>query len=325
MAALVSSEDGEAMLAGHRREITAMFCDLRNFTSFSEAAEPEEVLGFLRAYHAAMGPLIVEHEGTLEHFAGDGFMTFFNDPVLQPDHAARAVGLAVAMRERFAELASDWRKRGHVLEIGIGIATGYATLGRIGFEGRYDYGAIGQAIILAARLSGEAGPAEILIAPADLCRGRGRDRGGGRGRATVEGLQPAGRGVRRVRHGDRRGGHMTLPTFDQAAFDHLLEITGNDLEFVDELIDTYLADASVQLEAMQAAASSGDAAALVRPAHSLKSSSANVGAMALADICRALEAAARTGDVPDARERVADCDRAFADARAALLAARAAR
>ena len=122
-----------------------MFCDLRNFTSFSETAEPEEVLGFLRAYHAAMGQLIVEHEGTLEHFAGDGFMTFFNDPVLQPDHAVRAVGLAVAMRERFAELASDWRKRGHVLEIGIGIATGYATLGRIGFEGRYDYGAIGQA------------------------------------------------------------------------------------------------------------------------------------------------------------------------------------
>jgi len=118
---------------------------------------------------------------------------------------------------------------------------------------------------------------------------------------------------------------MTLPTFDQAAFDHLLEITGNDLEFVDELIDTYLADASLQLEAMQAAAASGDAAALVRPAHSLKSSSANVGAMALADICRALEAAARTGDVPDAQGRVADCDRALADARAALLAARAAR
>ena len=165
VAALVSSEDGEAMLAGHRREITAMFCDLRNFTSFSETAEPEEVLGFLRAYHAAMGQLIVEHEATLEHFAGDGFMTFFNDPVLQPDHAARAVGLAVAMRERFTALADDWRKRGHVLEIGVGIATGYATLGRIGFEGRYDYGAIGHAVILAARLSGEAGPAEILIAP----------------------------------------------------------------------------------------------------------------------------------------------------------------
>ena len=152
------------MLAGHRREITAMFCDLRNFTAFSETAEPEEVLGFLRAYHAAMGQLIVEHEGTLEHFAGDGFMTFFNDPLLQPDHAARAARMAVAMRTRFAELSADWRKRGYVLEIGIGIATGYATLGRIGFEGRYDYGAIGNAIILASRLSGEAGPGEILIA-----------------------------------------------------------------------------------------------------------------------------------------------------------------
>lgn len=163
VAALVSNADGEAMLAGHRREITAMFCDLRNFTVFSDTAEPEEVLGFLRAYHALMGSLIVEHEGTLEHFAGDGFMTFFNDPVLQPDHAARAIGLAVAMRERFTGLSADWRRRGHVLELGIGIATGYATLGRIGFEGRYDYGAIGNAIILASRLSGEAAPGEILV------------------------------------------------------------------------------------------------------------------------------------------------------------------
>jgi adenylate cyclase len=164
VASLVSSADGEAMLAGHRREITAMFCDLRNFTSFSETAEPEEVLGFLRAYHAAMGALVVEFEGTLEHFAGDGFMTFFNDPVLQPDHAARAISMAVAMRDRFAGLSTDWRRRGYVLELGIGIATGYATLGRIGFEGRYDYGAIGNAIILASRLSGEAAPGEILVA-----------------------------------------------------------------------------------------------------------------------------------------------------------------
>jgi len=142
-----------------------MFCDLRNFTGFSEQAAPEEVLGFLRAYHAAMGELIVTHEGTLEHFAGDGFMTFFNDPALQDDHAVRAVRLAIAMRERFVALADEWRRRGHVLEIGIGIATGYATLGRIGFEGRYDYGAVGNVIIHAARLSGEAGPGEILIAP----------------------------------------------------------------------------------------------------------------------------------------------------------------
>ena len=164
VAELVSSADGEALLAGHRREITAMFCDLRNFTSFSEVAEPEEVLGFLRSYHGVMGPLIVEHEGTLEHFAGDGFMTFFNDPVVQPDHAARAVRLAVAMRRGFASLSDDWRRRGYTLELGIGIATGYATLGRIGFEGRYDYGAVGNVIITASRLSSEAAAGEILLA-----------------------------------------------------------------------------------------------------------------------------------------------------------------
>ncbi|MBA2719156.1 MAG: response regulator [Chloroflexi bacterium] len=164
VAALVSSPDGEAMLAGHRREITAMFCDLRNFTSFSETAEPEEVLGFLRLYHATLGALVVAHEGTLEHFAGDGIMVFFNDPVLQTDHAARAVRLAVDIRERFKDLAAEWRRLGHVLEVGIGIATGYATMGRIGFEGRYDYGGVGNAIILASRLSGEAVAGEILIA-----------------------------------------------------------------------------------------------------------------------------------------------------------------
>ena len=164
VAALVSSPDGDAMLAGHRREITAMFCDLRNFTAFSETAEPEEVLGFLRRYHATLGELVVAHEGTLEHFAGDGIMVFFNDPVLQADHAARAVSLAVDIRERFKSLSADWRRRGHVLEVGIGIATGYATMGRIGFEGRYDYGGVGNAIILASRLSGEAMPGEILLA-----------------------------------------------------------------------------------------------------------------------------------------------------------------
>jgi class 3 adenylate cyclase len=163
VAALVSSPDGEAMLAGHRREITAMFCDLRNFTTFSETAEPEEVLGFLRRYHATLGALVVAHEGTLEHFAGDGIMVFFNDPVLQADHPARAVRLAVDIRERFKALSAEWRRRGHVLEVGIGIATGYATMGRIGFEGRYDYGGVGNAIILASRLSGEATAGQILL------------------------------------------------------------------------------------------------------------------------------------------------------------------
>jgi class 3 adenylate cyclase/CheY-like chemotaxis protein len=163
VAALVSSPDGEGMLAGHRREITAMFCDLRNFTTFSEMAEPEEVLGFLRLYHATIGELVVAHGGTLEHFAGDGLMVFFNDPELQADHAARAVRLALDIRERFKDVAADWRRRGHVLEVGVGIATGYATMGRIGFEGRYDYGGVGNAIILASRLSGEAAPGQVLI------------------------------------------------------------------------------------------------------------------------------------------------------------------
>jgi len=164
VANLVSSAEGEALLAGHRREITAMFCDLRNFTTFSETAEPEEVLGFLRRYHATVGGLVVEHEGTLEHFAGDGIMVFFNDPSLQADHAARAARMALAIRERFIEISEDWRRRGHVLQVGIGIATGYATMGRIGFEGRYDYGGVGNAIILASRLSSEAAAGEILIA-----------------------------------------------------------------------------------------------------------------------------------------------------------------
>ena len=163
VAQLVSSPEGEALLAGHRREITAMFCDLRNFTTFSESAEPEEVLGFLRRYHATVGSLVVEHEGTLEHFAGDGIMVFFNDPAFQDDHAARATRMAMAVRERFVDIGDEWRRRGHVLQVGIGIATGYATMGRIGFEGRYDYGGVGNAIILASRLSGEAAAGEILL------------------------------------------------------------------------------------------------------------------------------------------------------------------
>jgi adenylate cyclase len=163
VAALVSSPQGEQMLAGHRRQITAVFCDLRGFTAFAETAEPEELFGVLRDYHEAMGALIVEHGGTLEHFAGDGIMIFFNDPVLQPDHVERAVRMAVAMRERFADLAVRWRKLGYELAFGVGIAVGYATLGRIGFDGRFDYGAIGNAVILASRLSSEAKGGQILL------------------------------------------------------------------------------------------------------------------------------------------------------------------
>jgi adenylate cyclase len=165
VAALVSTAEGEALLAGHRREATAMFSDLRGFTAFSDTAAPEEVLGVLREYHGAMGALIVEFGGTLEHFAGDGMMVFFNDPVPQPDHAERAVRLALAMRDRFDELNAGWARLGYELGLGIGIATGYATLGRIGFEGRYDYGMVGTAVIVASRLSSAAEAGQILLNP----------------------------------------------------------------------------------------------------------------------------------------------------------------
>jgi adenylate cyclase len=163
IAALVSSDEGEGLLAGHRRRITAVFCDLRGFSHFSETAEPEEVLVLLREYHAALGACIVEHGATLEHFAGDGLLAFLNDPIEQPDHEIRAVRMAVDMRERVGDLAVGWRKRGYDLGLGIGIVAGYATLGRIGFEGRYDYGAVGNAVIVASRLSSEAAAGQILI------------------------------------------------------------------------------------------------------------------------------------------------------------------
>jgi class 3 adenylate cyclase len=149
----------------HRREITVVFLDLRGFTSFAETAEPEEVMGVLREYHAAMGELILEHEGTLERFTGDGMMIFFNDPVPVPNAAERAICMAVAMRERVQKLAAAWRKRGWDLALGVGIAQGYATIGAIGFEGRWDYGAIGTVTNLAARLCGEAKSGQILISP----------------------------------------------------------------------------------------------------------------------------------------------------------------
>ncbi len=163
IAALISSPEGEQLLAGHRRQITVVFADLRGFTAFAQQAEPEELFGVLAEYHGMMGTEIVRHGGTLEHFAGDGMMVFFNDPVFQDDHVERAVRMAVSMRGRFGELSSGWRKRGYELHLGVGIATGYATLGRIGFEGRHDYGAIGNVVILASRLSSEARADQILL------------------------------------------------------------------------------------------------------------------------------------------------------------------
>jgi class 3 adenylate cyclase len=161
IAELVLSQ--ETLLQPHRREISVVFCDLRGFTTFSETAEPEESLAVLRDYHQAVGAAVFRNEGTLEHFAGDGVMVWFNDPVPQEDHALRAVRMAVAVRERMAEQFEKWEKRGHTLGFGAGIAMGHATLGRIGFEGRYDYGAVGNVTNLAQRLSAEAKPGQILV------------------------------------------------------------------------------------------------------------------------------------------------------------------
>jgi len=151
-------------LKSHRREITVVFLDLRGYTAFTETADPEVVMGVLREYHAEMGRLIMAYQGTLERFAGDGIMIFFNDPVEIAHPAQQAVRMAVAMQQRFEKLAVQWRQRGYDLHMGIGIAQGVATLGAIGFEGRQDYGAIGSVTNLAARLCAEAKAGQILVA-----------------------------------------------------------------------------------------------------------------------------------------------------------------
>jgi adenylate cyclase len=164
LADLIVSGNDESLLDSHRREITVVFCDLRGFTAFSETAEPEEVMAVLGEFHAELGKLIFEYGGTLERFAGDALMMFFNDPFPIPDAPLQAVRMGVAMQERVADLQAGWRRRGHDLALGIGIALGYATLGRIGFEGRFDYGAVGSVVNLAARLCGEALGGQILLA-----------------------------------------------------------------------------------------------------------------------------------------------------------------
>lgn len=163
IAELIVSRDGESVLERHRREITVVFCDLRGFTAFAETAEPEEVSEVLREYHAALGNLVHKYEATLERFAGDGMMVWFNDPLPCEDPSRRAVCMALEMRDAVAQLAANWRKHGHELGFGVGIAQGYATLGRIGFEGRFDYAAIGTVVNIAARLCSEAGDGQILI------------------------------------------------------------------------------------------------------------------------------------------------------------------
>jgi adenylate cyclase len=168
LAEAIVSGGADDPLKSHRRDVTVVFVDLRGFTAFAETAEPEEVMGVLREYHAAMGRLILEHEGTLERFTGDGMMIFFNDPTPVPNPQERAVRMALAMREHVDRLMERWRKLGYDLAFGAGIAQGYATIGAIGFEGRWDYGAIGSVTNLAARLCGEAKPGQIL-APRRLC------------------------------------------------------------------------------------------------------------------------------------------------------------
>ena len=164
LAELIVSHGDEKILESHRREIVVVFCDLRGYTAFTETAEPEEVLDFLRQYHGALGPLVSQFEGTLDQFSGDGIMVFFNDPVPCPDPAERAVKMAMAMREVAGTLIAAWRRRGRMLGFGAGIAQGYATLGQIGFADRSGYTAIGTVCNLAARLCAEAKDGQILIA-----------------------------------------------------------------------------------------------------------------------------------------------------------------
>jgi class 3 adenylate cyclase len=163
LAELIVDSGDESFLDSHRREIVVVFCDLRGFTTFAEASEPEEVMGVLAEYHSALGDLIFRFEGTLERFAGDGLMVFFNDPVRCDDGPARAIRMSVAMRTRVRGLSESWARQGHDLALGIGIAQGYATLGRIGFDGRHDYAAIGSVTNLASRLCENADPWQILV------------------------------------------------------------------------------------------------------------------------------------------------------------------
>jgi adenylate cyclase len=178
----VVMERGDSVLESHRRELAVLFADLRGWTNFSAATEPEEVMSVVGSYHSAMGELISRYEATVGWFAGDGLMVWFNDPVPCDDPAQRAVRLAVEMREAMSALTATWRKRGHELDFSIGAALGYATIGRIGFEGRYDYGAVGSVLNLASRLCDAAEPGQIVVSQRVL--------------AEVEGLveaQPLGR------------------------------------------------------------------------------------------------------------------------------------
>ena len=154
---------GEDLLKTHRREVVVVFLDLRGFTAFTDSTEPEEVMRVLGEYHRVMGKLILAHEGTLEHFAGDGILIFFNDPIEIEKPAENAIGMALEMQAHFAPLRAAWKRRGFDLDLGIGITQGYATLGAVGFEGRWEYACIGSVANLASRLCNEAKGGQILV------------------------------------------------------------------------------------------------------------------------------------------------------------------
>jgi adenylate cyclase len=162
---LIVASGSEKQLESHRREITALFCDLRGFTGFTESADAEDVMALLREYHAAIGEIIIKYGGTLERYAGDGVMVVFNDPVPVENPPLQAVLLALEVREAIGALTGKWRRFGHDIGFGVGIAHGFATLGTIGFEGRFDYAAIGTVSNVAPRLCDEAKPGQILISP----------------------------------------------------------------------------------------------------------------------------------------------------------------
>ena len=170
VADLIVASGSEKQLESHRREITALFCDLRGFTGFSESADPEDVMTLLREYHEAIGESIIKYSGTLERYAGDGVMVVFNDPVPVENPALQAVLMALEMRDAIAALTETWHRWGHDIGFGIGIAHGFATLGTIGFEGRFDYAAIGTVSNVASRLCDEAKPGQILISPRVLTK-----------------------------------------------------------------------------------------------------------------------------------------------------------
>jgi adenylate cyclase len=170
VADLIVASGSEKQLESHRREIAALFCDLRGFTGFSESSDPEDVMALLRDYHAAMGKIIIKYNGTLERYAGDGVMVVFNDPVPVENPALQAVLMALELREAIGALTATWTRLGHEIGFGIGIAHGFATLGTIGFEGRFDYAAIGTVSNVASRLCDEAKPGQILISPRVLMK-----------------------------------------------------------------------------------------------------------------------------------------------------------